>query len=691
MEQSLRQTEVINPSDVEPFKGTSKRLQILCAKLSNQMTGDGFTYLEDPSNPIPTQSQIYSAAFDADKQRKFLKDARKVIRESNMSERYSIFDKQIELIAKSKRGKPSREELKRREEVVSGRPSKFSISPQESINIPGGPINPEFSISPQESTNPTGPGGPIATREFNRMVETAFSTSVRVSENLLTRELPPQSRTGVAGTREQKQKLVSNMSMGSSQLRSTLGMQTWTQLPDEQSTGRSTQSSEPTMRGGVNQLRGWSVDKSTQVDFGIPLEELVPVSPHDLSTQSRGTTPGSPGLLNAILDVLDESGVNIDEDEVRNLTESMSRYITGEPLTSDQKDDLLNDIFRATPNMKLSDSVTADLLKLTDNFSSNPSLAIDQGDEGDVMVEYDENPMLELIKPNTDESKYDQTERKYNVEPPVQQPIESKALEEVEQSFEPTKDIAEVAGAFENAFSLIYGSEYDSAVYGTENIERVKNFVEQSKLMREIGEKHGIKEYIEYGKSGLIESGEEVLKSAKKTGIESLKDIATDVMTGGELDPWAAATSVAENVLAEGARRVRERVAGEVPRDAPGQLDELGGILRGGRGFSEGAGGSGDLPVRYNRQGHGGIHASGNHITLAQRFPNINERPNADPRGKPVPIDTTLAGAAKGKTVIKKKKPRRISTRQWGNQVDLVQQGVAGANAYRNIFQNTYG
>jgi hypothetical protein len=638
MEQSLRRTEVIDPETVKPFKGESKKLQRFCAKLSNQMRVDGFTHLESADYPIPTQSQINSHAFTAEHQRDFIIRARKAIRESGLSERYALFDKQIELLANKGRGRP-RKEQKQREDA--------------------------FSISPEESTNR--PGRHNADRSFNKMVEEAFAPVLG------------QSRTGVAGTWEQKQKLVSNMSMGSSQIRSTIGMQTWTQLPDEQYSGRSTQSSESRM----NPLRA-SVDRSTQVDFGIPLEEIVPVSPHDLSAQSRGL-PESSDLMEDVFDVLDMAGVDIDEDEVRKLTETVSSYITGESLTRVQKVDLINDIFRSTPNMNLSNSVTADLVNLTDDFSSNPTQSMD------VMVEYDENPQLELIKPNIEESKYDQTERKYNVEAPVQQPIESKALEEVEQSFEPTKDLAEVAGAFENAFSLIFGSEYDSAAYGTENIERVKNFVEESKLVRDLGAKHDIEKFIEHGRSGLIEAGQEVLESAKKTGMESVKDIATDVMTGGELDPWDAARSVAENVLAEGARRVRERVSGEVPRSAPGQLDDLRGILKGGRGFSEGAGGSGDLPVRYNNQGHGGIHASGNHITLAQRFPNINERPNADPRGKPVPIDTTLAGMAKGKTVIKKRKPRRISTKKWGTQIDLVQQGVAGSNAYRNVFQNTYG
>jgi hypothetical protein len=171
-------------------------------------------------------------------------------------------------------------------------------------------------------------------------------------------------------------------------------------------------------------------------------------------------------------------------------------------------------------------------------------------------------------------------------------------------------------------------------------------------------------------------------------------------------DPRSAATEMAKDVAKEIVKRGKKALGDEVPRRAPGQWSDLlagmnaaeRDIARGGGGFSEGMGGTGNLP---NYQAGFGVtgprritgdpkppDGGGNPRPLTQR-----ERDEAKYNQSLAYIqqyNPLLAQKLKGSITIPREPLVPISSTRFSNQVKRVQHGVAGHAAYRDVFRTTF-
>lgn len=272
----------------------------------------------------------------------------------------------------------------------------------------------------------------------------------------------------------------------------------------------------------------------------------------------------------------------------------------------------------------------------------------------------------------------------------------ARALEK-KYDFEPTDRLSSIPGAAENAFSLIYGDGYeDNSYLGNAVAEEASDiageFKEQvegrAKEFRVAGEKAAF----DFATTGDTSSAAQMANDVKDQVMGHVRDFASD--------PRQGVASRAEAIGRDLADRAASRISGRVPRDAPGVFDEMKGILNGALeskergGYSEGAGGTGNLPAGpvYRNQhgvGHGRAidHDGSGGLSQAERdhMP-FNERQLAYLHQ----FNPHMAGKLAGPTKIKKKKPRRISSKRTSQQIDIVQQGNAAAAAYRDVFKTSF-
>lgn len=340
-------------------------------------------------------------------------------------------------------------------------------------------------------------------------------------------------------------------------------------------------------------------------------------------------------------------------------------------------------------------------------------------------------------------------------------------VKDYDKGFDPIKGLPENKESYDNSYSLSYGDGYDgengalsanaSSYLMTENkeqkgaewihddIKRGQAFISRA---HDLERSEGYTERV----ANLFDSGESIIENARKQ-IDKIQDAASDPMKALDAaeqfsevlkDPQGAAMKVGELLKDEVKSRAEDLARGVIPKDAPGVLDDMRGLLESKiqdtieGGISEGAGGLGEIarripfgvhvphmqaervptgqPVPY-RQGQpiptGRVvphmqarpiptgqqvpYREGQQIPIGQPVPYAQAQPI--PIGQPVPLtraqrvelrDNDELRKYTGSVRIKRKPVKKISRRRSHNQVGMIQRGVAESKAYKNVFNSTF-
>jgi hypothetical protein len=165
--------------------------------------------------------------------------------------------------------------------------------------------------------------------------------------------------------------------------------------------------------------------------------------------------------------------------------------------------------------------------------------------------------------------------------------------QERKDEFEPTRDLADLARGFENAYSFIYGDGYEAnapiLASGTE-VDRVRRGIQQIGHVLNQPSVNSIGADNLNRLRGLVDTAREVVDRMDSVD-PNLVGRVTDLIT----DPSGRPANLAGDFIRDIADRAG--VSGDI-RDAPGVFDELGGVVQSAaRGFVNGQGASmGPLP-----------------------------------------------------------------------------------------------
>jgi len=406
---------------------------------------------------------------------------------------------------------------------------------------------------------------------------------------------------------------------------------------------------------------------------------IAGISIHEIICTQSSFVPPSTELKDRIKDIPDSAGVDYDELKV----DLAAFSLTGSEAAN--RKELVQTILRTFGGDNIGDKTILSLLSLRTEITETTeqkqvigglgsmveATSINDHALGENLPESTDNVQGMGASRNLSESKYDDTDDRGN-------PVVVRWENETEQ--EPTKTLPKLPNADRHAYGLIYGDGYnDSTPLGNVggNVDQIEESKSHSSTFADLVERERVSN---------IEQDIDVEEVSQRMG--HVEDLLQDPRVA------AAAEKTAEFFKNEAKRRISRRLGGEVPKEAQGVLDDMKGILSSGErdrqngGYSEGPGGTGELPLQNRASGRSGIDYNGDG-SLSQK-----ERDEAKYNAALSYIqryNPLAAGKLGGSTKVRRSKPIPVSMKKSRNQVNLVRQSVAGAQAYRDVFQTTFG
>ena len=714
LEQTLRLTSErmrrkypasIIPSTIETgyLSHKSKPLRTLAMRLAKQMINDGYNQLESGDNPIPTPRQISKPTYTAEMLRSFLQRAIKVISEDNRQTtktKYATLIGEANVLALSKRGNPSNEMLEARRKLAYGSELESSemsgsVSGASIYDMTQGERIAE-GIPPTrlaESILDNNPGeAPLFNQVSDRLSrEQSFGRNPGNQPGNFPLNDPYYSMKDIAPLMSASMtSVVDNMA----------GLSSQSQHTPLRVSGVSTESVSPI--DPVNVMRGFDAPVFTEqvlLNLGInpSVASALPVELNGISSYaaSEDEPYTREVILNDLVYTINKDYPDlmnkIDPNEFAMLTDLIFGVRENDEFTKDRLNRLNTIPARAFDSLlpvdPLLDEVSKNLqLVPSDTYESkSPADASGLGEEKADIDSYNSQSNVGPNEENTNSSGS-------SILSKSKSPADA-----YDQSSDPLFSLKNDARLWYNTLGLATPDYLQTIGVSREQMDqasaawdRVIPYLTEGVRSTSSNEVGLSMEQLIQNRTGVdISALRELKERMSSLGISKISD--TDFSDYSEdssllTDPRQSITKFGKEVAQKG---IENTLRGGSVTDLAGIVsDAARSALRGG--FSDGPGGTGNLPNRQARSVINSLDLDRNRRYSQKERDEMIYKNRLNGMGYIEQYNPLAAGRMKGSIKIPRKMPPSISTKRQSNQVKLVQQSVGNYKQRRDIFQTSF-